>query len=627
MKIIPKYLFASLLLLSVFQLKLFAQNQRLKKHPHITGNEVVWNGSQNSDFNNSLNWTPNIIPNQYNHDKYQIPTYKIPANTPNILIIRSNDIMYGSRLIVEGELEVQDGGIVRVNDCDISGKVTVGDNNNSNLRVGNFSIYVHLNILSGGLLDLQTKSLLWGIYNNPYAPSSELNIHKNATFKANNADVEIENLINNGTVTIEGDTEIKLHESLINNIVNGFSFTDSSRLILTSNSDHNLMSSGLKFNEIELNTTGAVILKDDLHLSDEITFGKGIITAENSNIKFIFEDGSDYDIHTSPSSNSHLAVKVIKEGFTDTFTFPVGDGTKYHPIKISKPGKVSTIYEAQYKNNNLRTAHLTGNGQDIAANEYWVLNATTANPSPVVVSLYKKFTEFSSVDSTKLDVIEYDSSKHEWISDAHEHTLSDFVSTDGPVTEFGVFTLHDETIGTNLPIKLISFNATLNQKEVDLKWSTASEENNEKFVVERSFDQRHWETVKEIQGAGNSNTQLDYEVFDELSNTNEKVYYRLTQIDFDGNKEIFSSVSIGQNDDLNNVVSVFPDPVKRGNEITIQSTTDEVLSVKILSLDGKEMDQFNVDHLMTYKVNTQDQMIFVEIVNGQNKVVKKVIVQ
>jgi len=94
------------------------------------------------------------------------------------------------------------------------------------------------------------------------------------------------------------------------------------------------------------------------------------------------------------------------------------------------------------------------------------------------------------------------------------------------------FTIGNTDLSSPLPIQLISFNATVQQTEVKLQWSTASELNNDFFTIERSKDAESWEDVVEIKGAGNSQVRLDYETIDGLPYTGVS-YYRLKQTDFD----------------------------------------------------------------------------------------------
>ena len=132
-----------------------------------------------------------------------------------------------------------------------------------------------------------------------------------------------------------------------------------------------------------------------------------------------------------------------------------------------------------------------------------------------------------------------------------------------------------------LPIKLISFNAALVQKNVELVWITETEINNDYFTIERSTDLEQWELVKKINGAGNSNTPLHYIVVDE--NPYKGIsYYRLKQTDFNG-VFTYSKVVIIDNKELDDIL-VYPNPVK--DVLTIKTTCDNC-NIKIYSALGQ----------------------------------------
>jgi hypothetical protein len=97
---------------------------------------------------------------------------------------------------------------------------------------------------------------------------------------------------------------------------------------------------------------------------------------------------------------------------------------------------------------------------------------------------------------------------------------------------------------TGLPVSLLSFDAEVSGQYVNLNWETASEENNDYFIVERSLDAENFAPIGKIQGAGNSNVMQKYQFTDTDVPSNTVVYYRLHQYDFDGNDEIFPSVSV-----------------------------------------------------------------------------------
>ncbi len=98
-------------------------------------------------------------------------------------------------------------------------------------------------------------------------------------------------------------------------------------------------------------------------------------------------------------------------------------------------------------------------------------------------------------------------------------------------------------VGCVLPVKLKEFSG-YNKKNINyLKWVTTTEINNDYFVIERSRDTKVWYKIGQINGNGNSNIELTYNLQDDsfMSGIN---YYRLTQIDFNGQTEIFPIIFI-----------------------------------------------------------------------------------
>ncbi len=85
-----------------------------------------------------------------------------------------------------------------------------------------------------------------------------------------------------------------------------------------------------------------------------------------------------------------------------------------------------------------------------------------------------------------------------------------------------------------LPIELTSFTGEKLRDGVNLlKWTTATETNNDYFRIERSADAVNWENIGMVQGAGTSYSQLNYALKD-YTPPNMINYYRLVQVDYDG---------------------------------------------------------------------------------------------
>lgn len=136
-------------------------------------------------------------------------------------------------------------------------------------------------------------------------------------------------------------------------------------------------------------------------------------------------------------------------------------------------------------------------------------------------------------------------------------TISGISTTLIPSNTTRYLTLVSLSATTPLPVELMSFHAEKNVNQVDLKWETAGEINNDYFVVEKSKDSKEWFPVSNTKGAGNSSnnneySEVDLNPFDGIS------YYRLKQVDYDGH---FSFSNIEKVDfDKKESIIVYPNP-------------------------------------------------------------------
>jgi len=93
----------------------------------------------------------------------------------------------------------------------------------------------------------------------------------------------------------------------------------------------------------------------------------------------------------------------------------------------------------------------------------------------------------------------------------------------------------DLYIGTTMPLKLISFSAEIENNLVGLKWTTASEENLKKFVIERSYDNKNFSEVNAVLPHDHPADKNNYTFLDKLSeNSPTTVYYRLHSVNING---------------------------------------------------------------------------------------------
>lgn len=100
--------------------------------------------------------------------------------------------------------------------------------------------------------------------------------------------------------------------------------------------------------------------------------------------------------------------------------------------------------------------------------------------------------------------------------------------------------LIDKTVPLN--ITLLGFDANCNDGRTVLNWSTASETDNAHFIIEKCVDAVNFFEITTINGGGTTNTVSNYSYTDETANS-ETVYYRIKQVDMDGNYQYFNTIS------------------------------------------------------------------------------------
>lgn len=89
-----------------------------------------------------------------------------------------------------------------------------------------------------------------------------------------------------------------------------------------------------------------------------------------------------------------------------------------------------------------------------------------------------------------------------------------------------------------LPVTISLFNALSNKNNVKLTWKTETELNNSGFSVERKTETGDWKKISFVNGSGTTNQPVEYS-FEDKKLMPGKYFYRLKQIDYNGNYEYF----------------------------------------------------------------------------------------
>lgn len=142
---------------------------------------------------------------------------------------------------------------------------------------------------------------------------------------------------------------------------------------------------------------------------------------------------------------------------------------------------------------------------------------------------------------------------------------------------------------STLPVTLLSFTvANETDGGVLVKWSTANEQDNDFFTIERSKDGKVFEIIGTEDGSGTSMNQLDYSFYD-ASPINGKAYYRLKQTDYNGEFEYFGAVALERTpvEEEFNLVSVGPNPFTDYFTVNFSSPSDGITELHLINAKGE----------------------------------------
>ena len=176
-----------------------------------------------------------------------------------------------------------------------------------------------------------------------------------------------------------------------------------------------------------------------------------------------------------------------------------------------------------------------------------------------------------------------------------------------------------------LPISLISFSGSNNGMNNILKWTTASELNNDHFTIEKSIDAINFEEIGIVKGAGNSISKNDYSFIDDTQD--QKInYYLLKQTDYNG-KFTYSQIIAITNQNLS--VNIYPNPAKDNFLLTINSEFEDAV-LEIFNLLGEKVFEDHIFNSLQKEIslkNISSGIYTVKITTGEKQSIKKLVVR
>ena len=407
-------------------------------------------------------------------------------------------------------------------------------------------------------------------------------------------------------------------------------------------------SSANNFTNLTLNkSSNTLTLNTPVNVSGTLIMTSGNIATSVANL---------LTIGTSPAAPGSIAwtggtvVGPLRRYFSGTASatqasgiFPVGLSglNRYAQVNytsgLSTGGTITTEYIAGVCPVGYAGLPNTINGQMIQNYEnegYWEITPSGGNLNSATYSLILRGNTLSTVTSVpNMAALRLMKSVSHTTWDnlgigSHSAPIggvSDFTISNSGMTGFSFFNIGSGNANP-LPVTMLDFAVNCNYKsQVELKWTTASEQNSHSFIVERSRDFVQWESIETLDAAGNSNYNIDYSSDDNDPYAGVS-YYRLLQVDIDGTETIYGPISVSCVEDDNSMM-IFPNPTKGDFIIEVVSASEilqakfvitdlsgKVISSKVLDIgEGKNQVYFN-------DLGLQLGTYIVSIVNAENQI-------
>ncbi|MEL6867456.1 MAG: hypothetical protein AAFP19_23730 [Bacteroidota bacterium] len=119
-----------------------------------------------------------------------------------------------------------------------------------------------------------------------------------------------------------------------------------------------------------------------------------------------------------------------------------------------------------------------------------------------------------------------------------------------------------------------------------LEWSTANEVNSQMFIIEKSSDGIDYQNIGVVDAAGESESERGYRYLD-INSTEEKNFYRLKQVDFDGTASYSQTIIIKRvipNEFM--IVAMTNTTTNKLFNLSLDAMTEGSLSYSLRSIKG-----------------------------------------
>ncbi len=136
-------------------------------------------------------------------------------------------------------------------------------------------------------------------------------------------------------------------------------------------------------------------------------------------------------------------------------------------------------------------------------------------------------------------------------------------------------------------VELVEFDGVPEAKANHVYWSTATETDNDYFILQRSFDGSSFDDIAQLDGAGNSETASHYSFFDYEAREGGN-FYRLKSVEFSGLTDWSNVILVNrESEESNDSFEVFPVPTQDNLYIQLAGEATVTGQISVVDVSGK----------------------------------------